>query len=200
MIRLVSAIPIITRPVVASIRLLLSLWLGWPWGLWCLRWAWQPGGIPRSMSPGLPGLPPRIDLSWAIAYSTWVKDLFVEPCIWCNFGGTDPLIVEGRPSLHCVPAPCLKVFFLGVDSCAEEFLVLLAWTHRRSDISRSPLRSLRPEGLLLPPVEFLTPGSNLGPGQTHDASRSLQKLRCRVVAFLVLGFGCQPCPRSPPIA
>jgi hypothetical protein len=36
------------------------------------------GGMPFSIFPGRPGLPPRIELSWAIAYSLSVEDLLID--------------------------------------------------------------------------------------------------------------------------
>ena len=36
------------------------------------------GGMPFSIFPGRPGLPPRIELSWAIAYFLSVEDLLID--------------------------------------------------------------------------------------------------------------------------
>jgi hypothetical protein len=120
------------------------------------------------MSPGRPGLPPRIELSWAIAYSTPIKDR-----------------LAGRHSASEVSLARAwypnEVLLFGVGSAFRGIPGLAGRDAGRSDISRTPLHSLRPEGLLLPPEASLAPGPDF---YSQVGFVVCKGLFCRVVVFI----------------
>jgi hypothetical protein len=118
------------------------------------------GGMPFSIFPGRPGLPPRIELSWAIAYSLSVEDLLID------LPASGVILVGEKLGFSGVRWCSLRLSFVSevllfwVDLARRGIPDLAGRDAGQSDISRTPLHSLRPDGLRLPPVAFLVPRSD----------------------------------------